>query len=249
MSADVNVAGDPYALKDEPTLGDLFRCHGRKVALSIRTHVPATVVAYNPVTNTASVTVQIQDVVRVKDLTKLPTNIAGPPEGVPPNAEVTLLPQLLQEIPCQIYRTAAGYFSIPIATGDTGTLHVHDRSLEAWKTSGIPAKSPLLGLIHKLKDSVFEPGFSPITNPIVPPIDLTATVVEGTLIKIGRLAALAAARATDPVGSSTSMIAWAGVVESAINTLAPGTFTPVNNFATVVPIGTITSGSTKTTVE
>lgn len=42
------------------------------------------------------------------------------------------------------------------------------------------------------------------------------------------------ARMTDPVGPSEAMTAWASVVEGAINTLAPGTFTPLNGFATTV---------------
>lgn len=42
------------------------------------------------------------------------------------------------------------------------------------------------------------------------------------------------ARMTDAVGPSEPMTAWASVVESAINALAPGTFTPANGFATTV---------------
>jgi hypothetical protein len=56
----------------------------------------------------------------------------------------------------------------------------------------------------------------------------------------------AVARATDPVGPGDPMSVWAGIVETAINVLAPGTFTPLNNFETVgaVPggFGTIAAG-------
>lgn len=57
-------------------------------------------------------------------------------------------------------------------------------------------------------------------------------------------AALAVARVTDPVAPSTAMASWGGVIESAINALAPGTFGPGNSFAGTVSadFGTIASG-------
>jgi hypothetical protein len=48
------------------------------------------------------------------------------------------------------------------------------------------------------------------------------------------------------------MIAWASIVETAINVLAPGTFTPANSFATTVAangFGSIASGSAKVFAE
>lgn len=47
--------------------------------------------------------------------------------------------------------------------------------------------------------------------------------------------ALKVARDTDPLSASGPMVAWALVAETAINALAPGTFTPGNQFAGAAP--------------
>jgi hypothetical protein len=183
-----NVAGDPFQLGTAAQLEDLFRHLERAIALQIRTHVPAAVKAYNPATNSAVLTVQIQEVVTVPELTKLPTKIAGPPRGIPPNAEVTLLPIELVNIPVAWPATAGGRITFPLTVGDTGLLHVNDRSVEQWLLAGLPTE-PVLTFTHALKDSVFYPGYAPLTKPIVPPPSTTATVIEGTPnIHLGPLA-------------------------------------------------------------
>jgi hypothetical protein len=61
------------------------------------------------------------------------------------------------------------------------------------------------------------------------------------------------ARKDDKLTASSPMAAWAGVVEGAINALAPGTFLPANSFAGALPanpggnnnFGSITEGSDK----
>lgn len=55
---------------------------------------------------------------------------------------------------------------------------------------------------------------------------------------------LAVARETDPVAPSEALASWGGVIESALNALAPGTFTPANSFAGTVSadFATILSG-------
>ncbi len=72
---------------------------------------------------------------------------------------------------------------------------------------------------------------------------------EGSTFDIGAAATLAIARATDPLTGSAAAATWALVVETAINALAPGTFTGANSWlATVAPpggLGTIASGGTK----
>ena len=74
-------------------------------------------------------------------------------------------------------------------------------------------------------------------------------------ILLGAAAALAAFRTTDPVNPGANMAAWALVVETAINVLAPGTFTPANSFATTIAppntgnFGSGGTGSAKTLIE
>jgi phage gp45-like len=74
--------------------------------------------------------------------------------------------------------------------------------------------------------------------------------VDGTEVNIGAAATKAAARSDDPVNPGAPMGAWALVVETAINILAPGTFV-ANTFALTVAappssgnFATIGTGST-----
>ena len=180
-----NRAVDPFDLPQSPGLADLLRLIARQVKLSIRTHVPASVVVYDPATQKATVLVQPLQVVRYTDETRLP--VGAVPDGTPPNANATLPPITLVGIPVHWPRTAAGYITFPLLPGDTGELHISDRALETWLAAGAPV-DPGLALTHALKDSVFHPGLHPDTAPIVPPTDLTATVLEGPLVKLGRLA-------------------------------------------------------------
>lgn len=74
------------------------------------------------------------------------------------------------------------------------------------------------------------------------------TITPGGLVKLGGAsAALAAARVSSTLTSSAAASAHALVVETAINTLAPNTFTPANSWATTVAVagglGTVATGS------
>lgn len=187
MAGSESRAVDAFDLPDEPTIADLLRWFGRQLRLSLRTHVPASVVAYNPATHRATVMVQQLQVVRITDSARLPLNIGGPPQGVPPNATAPLQPLILKDVPVAIYQTKRGRVTIPIDPGDEGELHVSDRSLSAWLLTGKPV-DPQLAFTHALQDSVFHPGLHSVPNALAP-TDQTATVVDGqALVKIGAAA-------------------------------------------------------------
>lgn len=216
MPSRENRAVDPFDIPNEPELEDLLRMLARAIKLSIRTHATATVVTYNPATQKAVIQVGSLPVVKVTDPTKLPTRLLAL-KGVPPNATAILQPLQLANIPVYWPRTAAGYQTFPLTVGDTGELHIQDRSLETWLLLGI-ATDPVLAFTHALKDSIFHPGLHPDTAPIVPPTDLTATVLDGTAaIKIGAAAVSAIAKATELVA----------LVDAAVTAaIAAGTGTP-----------------------
>lgn len=179
---------DQYAIPDQPELADLFRSISRQVKLQVRTHSVATIKTYNPTTQKATVTVDALQVVRVVDPNKVPAQ-ALTVVGTPPNAQATLRPFTLTGIPVAWPRTNSGYLTFPLNAGDTGTLHIQDRSIAQWLTIG-QATDPVSAFIHSLADSVFQPDLHADTNPITPLTDPTATVLEGTaLVKIGRAAA------------------------------------------------------------
>jgi len=178
-----NRSVDAYDLSQTPALSDINRSLARAIKLSIRTHIPSTIIAYDPATQTATLTVDALPVVRVTDAARIPKNILTL-KGVPPNAEAVLAPITLSRIPVQFMSGSMGYVTIPLTPGDTGLLHVSDRSLEAWMQAGIPS-DPVFAFTHALKDSVFYPGLRPTAKPITPP-PAGGTVIEGTpLIKLG----------------------------------------------------------------
>lgn len=258
-----NVSPTPYELPADPSLSDLTRQIQRLTKLSIRTHTPATILTYDPVAQVAELTVDHLQAVKVVDDVQLARVVqkGGTVRGTPPNAVATLPPLVIRDVPVVFPRTQAGYVTFPLAPGDTGELHVSDRNLSQWRQLGKPS-DPLFAETHSLSDSVFYPGLHADTNPIVPPTDPAATVVEGPPvagIKIGRGAVLGAARVTDPTSSSASLAQWALTVETALNAIAaaalvPPPFQPLGpapSFAQAVAgqIGSITSGSTKVLIE
>lgn len=211
--------GDAWSLTQDPELADLLRAWGRQIKLSIRTHVPATLVAFNPATNRALLSVEILQVVRVTDVSNIPKGITQL-IGVPPNAEAVLAPVMLKDVPVQWPSTSKGWITFELTPGDTGLLHVSDRSLEAWLLKGVPT-DPIFPFTHALKDSIWHPGQLPSTKPFVPPPDVAATVIQGTAIKLGPLAVSSLIKGTEFVALMDTAIA-AAVAAAALITPPAG---------------------------
>lgn len=188
-----NRAATPFDLPNDPTLEDLLRVWARQIKLGIRTAVPATVVAMDPATATVTVLVGILPVVKLDDPLNPPARMLAP-KGVPPNQVAVLQPIQLTGVPVFVYGNQLNYVSVPLVTGDTGLLHVCDRSLEHWMQTGQPS-DPVLAFTHALKDSAFYPGVRP--KPKVTAIDPAATVVEGAQVKLGKTAASVAIKGTE----------------------------------------------------
>ena len=242
-----------FELGKNPELADLFRVALRGLALSLRTHTVGTVVAYNAATQRATVRVDILQV--IKDLVAIPT-------AVDPNPTSTQTPVVLTNIPVAWPRSGGGYLTFPLAPGDTGELHVQDRTLQQWTALG-QATDPVGAFTHSLADSVFHPNVHADTNPIAPPTDLTAAVLHHDLrIKLGRAAALGVARLTDTTSPGASMSVWEVQVTTALVAMAalfnaapgpvlsagPGTI-PVFPTNPPTDLGVISSASTKTQSE
>lgn len=239
-----NRAVDSFDKPTDANLEQLLRTFGRQLQLTIRTHCPAKVVLFDPATQTATVEVGFRPVVPVTDVEKIPL----PPaivKGTPPNGEAALPAIVLQRIPVVFDGTSSAYVSYPILPGTTGELHIADRSLESWLQQGI-ATDPVLAFTHALKDGVFHPGLRPTTAPIIPPIDLTALVVEASQVKLGRLA-------TEHVTKAESLIAQLIVaVTASATTPGDGGAAFKANLLTqlnIILAAIATVSSTKVTVE
>lgn len=195
-----------YEMPNDPEIPDLFRIALRNLRLSLRTHTMATVTAYNPATQRATVLVDILSVVK---------NLDVPPTRTNPAPSTVQDPVTLANIPVAWPRTSTGYITFPLAPGDKGELHVQDRSLEAWLSLG-QATDPVAAWTHNLADSVFHPAIFSDADPITPPTDPTATVVEGdALVKIGR-------NAVEFLAKAQSLIAALdGAINAAVAAAAP----------------------------
>jgi hypothetical protein len=189
-----------YEMPQNPDLADLFRVAMRGMQLQLRAHTSATVTAVSANGRKVSVAVNILQV--IKDHTKTPT-VADP------NPTTTQPPVVLKDIPLAVQETLLGKFTLPVSVGDTGELHVQDRSLAQWLDLGV-AVDPVSAFAHSLQDSVFHPTIhSDVSGR--DPIDQTATVVDGAaLVKIG-------AAASDFVALSTLVLAELAKVQTWAN--------------------------------
>lgn len=194
-----------YELPKDPKIADLHRESGRKDRLTIRTHSVGTLVAYNPATQTATVSVDILQV--IKDLNATPT-------AVNPNPTSIQAPIVLEGVPVYWPRSGTSYATFPLLPGDKGELHIQDRSIEAWKLAGIPT-DPVAAWTHSMADAVFHPANFVKTTPIVPPTDQTAHVIEGPLVKLGRLATEPVLKGLQATGDLSGVLATGTVAFTA----------------------------------
>ena len=182
-----------FELPNKPELEDLFVVQLRACLLALRSHSVARVLAYDPATQTASLSVDILQIIK---------DHFTPPSVNNPNPTKAQTPVLLENIKVAWPRTSTGYITFPLVPNDTGELHVQDRSIDQWRLTGIPT-DPKSAFLHMLGDSVFHPNLFPDANPITPPTSLVATVIEGPLINLGAGATLGIARLTDPITLSS----------------------------------------------
>lgn len=252
-----------YEIPQDPQLEDILKVWARRLRLSMRTNLPATVQSYNPATQTVAVRIDFIEVLKVLN----PPNPPPTPTTTDPNVNnVTTRqtpPVILPTVPVIWPRGSSGYLTFPLANGDTGSLHVMDRGLRTWLESvKDQAVDPIQAATHALQDSVFEPGLHRNNNPITPPTDLTGTVLhDDNLLKLGRAAILGVARLTDKTVADASMTTWeiqvttaliaiAGVLNAAAGPVfsAPGTV-PVFPVAPPTDLGIINTASTKVSSE
>lgn len=170
----------PLTLPPNPSLADLLDAMARAVALGINVSMPARVVTYNATTQKANL--QLEFLAVMYDSREV-------------DGESVQDPTLVNGVPVAWPRTSGGYLTFPLVPDDTGLVVFADRSLEQWKRLGVAA-DPEAAWSHALQDAVFLPGLHADTDPITPATDLTAAVLESTLIKLGRTATEKGIKAT-----------------------------------------------------
>ena len=246
-----------FELPENPTLAELFKVFGRRMKLSIRTNTVATVQAYNPATQKATVRLDILEIVKVLVQTTpgINPNLSDQTKASPP--------VILTDIPVAWPRAGGGYLTFPLLPGDTGEIAIQDRGLQQWlnRTANLPV-DPVQAATHALSDAVFHPGLSVNQNPIAPATDATGAVLHhDAFIKLGRAAALGVARLTDTTTPGASMTLWetqitaAVIAMAALFNAAPGPVLSAPGSIPVFPtnpptdLGIISSASAKVSSE
>lgn len=152
------------------SLADLLLLLKKRVEFDLHVSAPATVVAYEPVTRMAQVTLGYIGVTAIADV------------------EAPLPPTILLNVPVAQPQSTTGWSTIPITPGTTGNVVFSDRGLQKWISSATiatPAVDPVTDRAHSPSDGVFYPGLIPTPAAATTPHDNTAAVVEGPLVKLG----------------------------------------------------------------
>lgn len=157
----------------DPRLEDLLLSYGQRLKLEIRTHVPATVITFDPATRRAKVSVDVLAV--IEDAGQR----ARPGQATP---TTTADPIVLEGVPVQYPSSSQGGTVWPLVAGDRVELHVQDRSIERWLSQAGATGAPAARWTHALADAVAHP--TEIHAPGA--VDPSATVIDGAaLVKVG----------------------------------------------------------------
>lgn len=206
--------------RTDPTLLEAVEAALTDVQARVRTLIPATVIAYNPATNTATVQ---------------PSRLQQPADGGTP----TPLPQITG--PVIWPRTGAWVMWTDLLPGDSVAIMVADRSIAEWRKSppGTPV-APKGGRMHSLTDAVILPGLWPDVSPPLTAtgrvpgslyignalgtskvtLDPAQVIVEGPLVRLGQLSASFAIKGTDLSVAVTSFAGSVSTLTGALGTAA-----------------------------
>ena len=188
----------------------------RAAVAGVMVGLPATVLSYDSVTQTASV--RVVPCFRRRD----PSN-----GGLP----VCYRPPDLHNLPVGFPGGDAWGMTWPLTAGDTGRVVVLDRSIDEWKASGAATTEPQDPRRHDLTDAVFAPDIAPPGAPRASDsVDASAMVIRGAEIKMGS-------------ASASDFVALSSLVESEIAALWTAMNTHVHSGVTSGAAITAVSGT------
>jgi hypothetical protein len=202
------------------TLGDVIRRALEMHAADLHVSLPAEVVRFDAAKGLAD----------VRPLVKDSREIDG---------ERMLLPfPVITNVPVQFPGAGGFRVTFPVAAGDACVLLFSDRSLDVWLAKGGEV-DPIDDRRHALSDAVALLGVRDAAHPWsgVASDAMTlghdgsgprAEFKAGSIVLDGGTKEIA--RKGDRSKAATAMATWMGQVESAINTLAPGSVAPLSTF-------------------
>lgn len=150
----------------QANLRDFARAVEREAQLSVRTMIPAKVLAYSAAKQQVKVELGTIEVRKHQDGT-----------------ETEQAPVVLEKVPVMHTGDLTSYIVHPIAAESHGMVLICDRSLAAWRTDG-NAHAPSLPQLHNLADAVFLPGLRPDPSPL-PVASMGGMALEAATIQLG----------------------------------------------------------------
>jgi len=165
---------------DAPTPGtaavlSMLRNMRRNSELGLCVMKPATVVSYDPITQTAQCTIGFLRV------------LAAPIEGAAGEANAPMPPELVSAR-VAVLQGSTHSDHVPIAPNDTGMLIFADRALDQWYRSPGAPVDPGNARTHDQADAVFIPGLAPDALRTTPPVNPTARTIDAPQIVLGSAA-------------------------------------------------------------
>jgi len=160
-----------------PSLGQLLSDLEAAIKGSMSTALPATVVTYNPLTQTITAKPSIS--ARFSE----PTSGALVPVPLPAIANV----------PVAFPKGGLGLYSItwPLISGDEVVLVMSDRSMDEWKSTGLPENIPVDSRRFDLTDAIAFPAGTTLARSIPPSGVGSGLVISAPSIQAGSSAAIA----------------------------------------------------------
>lgn len=156
-------------MSETPDEAELLEELAASIKGSMATAIPATVLTYDPTTQTATCKPTVSGRWHIPETDTLI------PVPLPTVANVPVI---------------FGGITWPLQPGDTVLLVICDRSLDEWKATGQPETVPLDIRRFDLTDAVAIPGLRPSTNPIqASGWHATAKVIEAADLRLGSSAA------------------------------------------------------------
>lgn len=163
MAQNINV------VPSEPELADLLNYWSKQIKLDLNCHHVGTIELFNPLTQTAQVSINYAKTrLQIDDVGDTTVTTSDYP--------------ILLDCPCVVYGGGTGYLSFPIAPGDECLVMFNDRDMDAW-FAGSSSSAPETGRLHAFTDAIAMVGIRSLAN-VIPTYSSTSVVLDYLTNKI-----------------------------------------------------------------
>lgn len=162
-------------VSEEPTLQDVLNLERRRIKSELNCHAVATIIAFDPLTQTATAQIAYQQVFFQVVVPESPTIQPGP--GTVSTQYAPYMVPYATIVQAPVVTPGGGgptgaILSMPILPGDECLVCFSDRDISNWQTTGTPAGFPNTPRLHSFSDAIIVIGMRSIPR-AVPNYDLT----------------------------------------------------------------------------